>query len=174
MKFPAFLLPLSLLALVGLAVSFSGCETSQPRAAFTPAIPKTWDEEALATLEVPLADPNFSARHVSTDYYYRIPVRPIYKSYPVYHPDREPAVYLEELRRKEPEIIWDDRGKRPKLATRADWIRAGEQVFDAPISYSKVTPAFRESYSKRLRTLPYATLADGRMPYDRYVIREKG
>src|SRR5215831_4119590 len=59
----------------------------------TPArnIPKTWDDEAIATLEIPLADPVGSPRHASADYYYRIPVAPIYKSYPVYVPGYEPT-----------------------------------------------------------------------------------
>jgi hypothetical protein len=50
---------------------------------FNPAIPKTWDESALSTLEVPLAQPAFSAVHVPAGYYYRIPERPVFKSYPV-------------------------------------------------------------------------------------------
>jgi hypothetical protein len=41
------------------------------------------DDQAMATLEVPLADPIGSPKHVSADYYYRIPVRPIYKQYPI-------------------------------------------------------------------------------------------
>ncbi|HXJ95266.1 MAG TPA: hypothetical protein VMT20_20690 [Terriglobia bacterium] len=57
---------------------------------FDPVIPKTWDDAAMATLEVPLADPIGSPKHVSADYYYRIPVRPIYKSYPVYASGHEP------------------------------------------------------------------------------------
>ena len=54
----------------------------------TPQIPKTWDDQAMATLEVPLADASASPVPVSADYYYRIPVRPIYKTYPVYHPTK--------------------------------------------------------------------------------------
>jgi hypothetical protein len=50
-------------------------------------IPKTWDEEALADLEVPLVDPDYSPKDISADDYYRFPVRPIYKSYPKYHPN---------------------------------------------------------------------------------------
>lgn len=58
---------------------------------FHPVIPKTWDEAAMAMLEVPLADPVGSPKHVSADYYYKMPVRPIYKEYPIYAPDREPS-----------------------------------------------------------------------------------
>src|SRR5262245_15448670 len=43
--------------------------------------PKVWDDREMADLELPLADPAASPKQVSADYYYRIPVRPIYKSY---------------------------------------------------------------------------------------------
>ena len=56
-------------------------------------IPRTWDNEEIARHEVPLAQPEASPKHVSSDYYYRIPVRPIYKSYPVYAYGHEPSGY---------------------------------------------------------------------------------
>ena len=46
---------------------------------FKPDIPRTWEDGAIASLEVPLANPIGSPKHVSADYYYQIPVRPIYK-----------------------------------------------------------------------------------------------
>jgi hypothetical protein len=64
---------------------------SQPGSVQAPVIPKTWDDQAIATLEVPLANPVGSPKHVSADYYYRIPVAPIYKSYPVYAPSSRAA-----------------------------------------------------------------------------------
>src|SRR5438445_6865944 len=82
----------------------------------------TWDDAAMAELEVPLADPVGSPKHVSADYYYRIPVRPIYKQYAVYAPGHEPPGYLEWLKQQEPKIVWDDKGHRPPLKTQADWI----------------------------------------------------
>src|SRR6516162_5668237 len=60
-----------------------------------PAIPRTWDDDAMAELEIPLTNPSGSPKYVSADYYYRIPVRPIYKSYPVYAPGHEPPNYIE-------------------------------------------------------------------------------
>jgi hypothetical protein len=65
---------------------------------FQPSIPKTWSDPDVAALELPLANPKFSPVHISGDAYYRIPARIFYKSYPVYHPDREPAGYMEWLR----------------------------------------------------------------------------
>src|SRR3954468_16604330 len=72
-----------------------------------PAIPKTWDDKAIDSLELPLPHPGFSPVHVRADYYDRIPVRPIYKSYPVYHPDREPKDYFDWLKAREPKHAWD-------------------------------------------------------------------
>ncbi len=78
-------------------------------------IPKTWDDGEIARHEVPLADPSGSPKHVSSDYYYRIPVRPIYKGYPVYAPGHEPPGYMEWLKQQEPVIVWNDGGHAPAL-----------------------------------------------------------
>jgi hypothetical protein len=63
-----------------------------------PAPPKTWDDAEMATLEIPLANPIGSPKQVAADYYYRAPVRPIYKSYPVYAAGHEPTGYLDALK----------------------------------------------------------------------------
>jgi len=97
-----------------------------------PVVPITWDEEKLATPEVPLAQPGLSARHVSKEYYESTPLRPICKSYDVYLPDREPKGYLDWLGKQEPEVVWDAT-RSPALTTEADWVKAGEAVFYSPI-----------------------------------------
>ena len=102
---------------------------SQTAEAYQATIPKVWDDAVLKDLEVPLTRAEYSPKHVPASFYYQVPVRPIYKSYPVYHPDREPKGYIEWLRSREPEIDWD----AAKLKTKEDWIRAGETVFDAPL-----------------------------------------
>ncbi|HXG67082.1 MAG TPA: di-heme oxidoredictase family protein [Blastocatellia bacterium] len=124
----------------------------------------------MASLEVPLADPAGSPVHVSAEYYYRIPVRPIYKSYPVYAPGQEPPGYEEWLKQQEPQTVFD----AAKLKTEADWIKAGEIVFDAPISYDVLVraaevrdPAWYEKTGAR-------AAKDGTLPWFRYVVREKG
>src|SRR5215510_15455492 len=94
---------------------------------FSPVIPRTWDEEALAAVEPPLASTGVPPEHISSDYFYRMPVRPIYKSYPIYAPGKEPRGYFERLKQLEPEIVFDP----ARLKTEADWIKAGEVVFDA-------------------------------------------
>jgi hypothetical protein len=136
-------------------------------------IPKTWDDQAIATIETPLANPIGSPQHVSAAYYYRIPVAPIYKSYPVYTPSHEPAEYLDWLKQQEPQIIWDDAGHGPPLKTQADWIRAGEIVFDAPVRSAVMSlqdvrnPTWYEKTG-----MPTAN--DGSLPIVRYVIKQKG
>ena len=141
---------------------------------FAPHIPKTWDDAEMANHEVPLAYPAGSPKHVSADYYYRIPVRSIYKSYKVYAPGREPAGYIEWLKHQEALIIWDDKGHAPPLKTEADWIRAGEIVFDTP---RRTPPRYGvddvRSPDFYLKTgAPVAK--DGTMPAYRYMIRTKG
>ena len=137
-------------------------------------IPKTWDDEAIANLEIPLADPVGSPRHVSAAYYYRIPVAPIYKSYPVYVPGYEPPGYMDGLKQQEPEILWDDSGRAPALNTDQDWIKAGEIVFDAPVRFGEAAllenlrnPSWYEETGT-----PHAK--DGTLPIFRYVIVKKG
>ncbi len=53
-----------------------------------------------STLEVPHPDPSYSPVPVSADITISVPVRPVYKTYPVYAPGREPAHYLEWLGNK--------------------------------------------------------------------------
>lgn len=86
-----------------------------------PVIPAFWDAESLHDYELPLATPAMSPVHVSRDYYYALPERRLFKSYPIYHPDREPAGYLDRLRAADP--VRRARSKsatwRARCATRA-------------------------------------------------------
>ena len=142
-------------------------------------IPKTWDDAAMATLEIPLADPIGSPRQVPGSYYYKIPVRPIYKSYPVYAPGHEPPGYMNWLKQQQPVIVWDDKGHAPPLKTDADWVKAGEIVFDSPIGYGSLSGGapgdalyVRESQFFQKTNTPIA--ADGTVPFYRYVVQDKG
>lgn len=142
--------------------------------ASSPTIPKTWDDTALATLEVPLANPIGSPKHVSADYYYRIPVRPIYRSYPIYAPGHEPPGYMDWLRHQEPVIVWDDAGHRPPLETQADWIKAGEMVFDSPIRYDTTVSATEVRESAWWAATGASAASDGTLPGYCYTIRKPG
>jgi hypothetical protein len=138
------------------------------------AIPRTWDDGDVARQQVPLADEAASPKHVTADDYYRMPVRPIYKSYPVYAPGREPVRYRQWLEEQEPVIVWDDQGHAPPLQTEADWIRAGEIVFDASPGSNRFfrvedvrNPMWYEKTGARVSK-------DGVLPSLRYVVKAKG
>ena len=141
-------------------------------AAIAPAeIPRTWKQADVDRLDVPLANAEYSAIHISEEEYYRIPVRAIYKSYPVYQPGKEPAGYMEWLRNQEPQVEFD----AARLHTNREWITAGALVFNAPTSYNPVffgvkqvrDPAFYATFG-----MPAAK--DGTVPFARWVIRRKG
>ena len=70
---------------------------------WVPIVPRAWDDEAVRTMELPLAGLGAPAHHVSSDYYYQTPTSRIPKTYPVYAPGREPAGYLEWLKDQAPE-----------------------------------------------------------------------
>jgi hypothetical protein len=133
-------------------------------------VPRTWDAAELAAFEMPLVNAGASARHVSPDFYYRMPIRPIYKSYPIYEPGREPPGYGAWLEQQEPEIVFD--ASPPQ--SDADWIRAGETVFDAPIGYGatfKLSQVRDRGWYERNHV---PVTSDGIMPFSRYVVRKKG
>lgn len=73
------LLRLQILAVIPCGLMFA-------QAQFQPSVPRTWDELALHDLESPLARPEASARHIRSEFYYRIPIRPIYRTYAIYAP----------------------------------------------------------------------------------------
>lgn len=148
----------------------SAAGPSQTIAAFSPNIPVVWDDGVMEHLELPLAS-GARARHVPSSYYYQIPVRPIYKTYPIYSPDREPPGYYEDLLKKEPEIVFD----ASKLRTQQDWILAGKEVFESGVGLSTVDTPFTQVRNRQWYTETQAPVTkDGIMPLFRYVIRKRG
>lgn len=141
-----------------------------PSSHFVPDIPKVWVDEDMAKLEVPLANKDASPKHAPAEYYYRIPVRPIYKSYPVYVPGKEPVGYMESLKQLEPQLVFD----ASKLKTEEDWIKAGELVFDAPVFYNAIVQTFQVRDPGWYEKIATPVAKDGTVPFFHYVIREKG
>lgn len=134
-------------------------------------IPRTWDQSAVERLELPLANREHSPVHIDEAAYYRIPERVIYKSYPVYVPGREPAGYMERLRTVEPETAFDP----ARLASPAEWVAAGEIVFNAPTSLHPVffsAEDLRDPDFFKRSGMPIAR--DGTIPFARWVVRRKG
>ncbi len=153
------------LALLLLTTSVGAQET------WTPNVPKTWDPTALEDFELPLARPEFSPRHIDPDHYAALPLRTVWRSYPVYHPDHEPEGYRDELRSKDPEPAFEP----SDLHDQQDWIAAGRLVFHAPIDFDGpifgpeqvLDPAWYEQFE-------VPTTTEGILPFARWVIREKG
>ena len=137
---------------------------------FASEIPRTWSDAAVAKLEVPLAHQK-PAVHISEAAYYAMPERKIYRTYPVYHPAREPKGYQKWLAEQEPQIIFD----ASKLTSEADWLRAGELVFQNPLSFGPVffgADDVRDAAFVQSTGMPVAK--DGTIPFARWVVREKG
>lgn len=159
-----------LLLLASSLVVLSSGSTHATVSTFSPTIPRLWDDAEMAALQLPLVDSIASPKQISSDYYYRIPVRTIYKNYPVYTPGKEPAGYLEWLKQQEPQSAFDTNA----LKTEADWIRAGELVFDSPISYDNIARIADVRNPQWYEKLHVPATNDGTLPWFRYVIREKG
>jgi hypothetical protein len=139
--------------------------------AFAADIPRTWERAAVDTLELPLANPEFSPTHIDETAYYRIPERVIYKSYPVYAPGRAPAGYLERLKTVDPEVAFDS----SLLHTPQEWVSAGEIVFNAPTTFHPLFFTAQDlndpDFFKKTG-MPVAK--DGTIPFARWVVRRKG
>ncbi len=168
----ATLLPIALFAAVAAATPAGRAET--PGVTFKPEIPRTWDDEAVRSWALPLAGLGEPPSYVSEDYYYRMPERVIYRSYPVYALGKEPPGYMEWLARQEPEVVSFDPAK---LKTEADWIAAGEVVFTGADKRSPrhVTGTVADIHDPAYyREVAPPVAADGTLSGLRYLITKKG
>ncbi|MBK7642127.1 MAG: hypothetical protein IPJ19_03615 [Planctomycetes bacterium] len=96
-------------------------------------VPRLWDAQALASWSLPLAN-GLAQGYVSPEVYYAAPVDNL-RTYPVYHPDREPPGYRAALLALGPQPLIEPE----RLHTRPQWIEAGRRVFeelDTPASRS--------------------------------------
>ena len=149
---------------------FAVLSSGEARVSTSPIIPPVWNDAEMFELQLPLANTAASPKQISSDYYYRIPVRKIYKNYPVYVPGKEPSGYLEWLKQQEPQ----DAFVPGELKTEADWIRAGELVFDSPIFYDNIVQIAEVRDPQWYETLHMPATKAGTLPWVRYVVREKG
>ena len=136
---------------------------------FHPDIPRAWDDHEVADFELPLVQPDRSPRYLSAAEYYALEVMPIYRGYSVYAPGSEPAGYMDALKHKEPEIVFDP----AKLSTEDDWIRAGEIVFRAAREYQPVDTGIAVN-TDLVRSLRIPVTREGLRPFFQYVVRKKG
>jgi mono/diheme cytochrome c family protein len=87
--------------------------------------PVTWDETSLQDWATPIAALGVRPGHFSAEEYHQAPVDNL-RTYPVYYPGREPAGYWEMLQSVGPKPLIESAG----LKNDADWVRAGQRVFD--------------------------------------------
>ena len=160
MRTRASLLGCTILAIAG----------TSPAQIFHPDIPRAWDDKEVERLEVPLAQRDRSPRYLTAQEYYALKVRPIYRTYPVYIAGREPAGYIDGLKQKEPEIVFD----ASKLRTKEDWIRAGEAVFEAGVLDIAPRAGARTGGIPSPPGVIFPTTNEGVIAFGRYVVRQKG
>ena len=157
----------SIITVTLVAAGIATVLASQPQS----FIPAFWDADLLHDYELPLATPAMSPVHVSRDYYYALAERPLFKSYPIYHPDREPAGYLDRLRAAQPERVFDP----ANLNNDADWIAAGRDVFEMPIDYGGPIAALADVRDPKWYAAHKVPVTkDGVMPFARDVVRQNG
>jgi hypothetical protein len=118
-------------------------------------------------MTLPPALPEGKIIYLPSEIYYKLRPLPIYKSYPVYHPDREPQGYFEWLQRQEPQLAFDP----SKLASESDWVRAGKIVFQAPTDFAPAASIHDRAW---FSTMQPPLTNHGVVPAYSYVIRRKG
>ncbi|HAX44537.1 MAG TPA: hypothetical protein PLF84_03690 [Bryobacteraceae bacterium] len=133
--------------------------------------PRIWDDEALKDWATPVAALGVRPGHYSAAEYYAIPGDNL-KTYPVYHPNREPKGYWEWLQKQRPEPLVD----ASKIRSARDWAAAGQRAFedldnvffrtDDPklIARARDPEAFKDVF----------LLPDGSIIGNRWVVTEKG
>jgi hypothetical protein len=153
------------------AVSGGSLLWPQPRA--DAALPKTWDETALADWATPLAGLNARPTHISSKEYYSLRVENL-RTYPVYLPGREPEGYWEMLQHVGPQPLIEPE----KLNTQAEWIAVGQRVFDeADMIHERVFDAKLIESARRAETFRESgtePLPDGTLYFLRWVPTNRG
>jgi hypothetical protein len=149
----------------GILFAADGTHPSSPR------VPKVWDEVALADWATPIAGLNVRPTNMSAKDYYAMAVENL-RTYPVYFPGREPDGYWEMLKRVGPQPLIEP----DKLTTEADWIKAGQRVFDEAdhlhlrsLDATLITKARSAEFFKGAEPLP-----DGTVPSMRWVPTKNG
>lgn len=111
---------------LALVAALAGCaRTAAPENAPAIHVPRLWDDAAIAGWATPVAGLGLPPSYPTAAEYYAAPVDNL-RTYPVYHPDREPPGYRDWIRRQGPRPIIEPE----TLRTEADWIEAGRKVFE--------------------------------------------
>jgi hypothetical protein len=146
---------------------YSFARSASPAELQVGKVPKIWDDAELTAMTLFPALPEGKIIYLPSEAYYKLKPLPVYKMYPVYHPDREPKGYFKWLQRQEPRLIFDP----SKLVSESDWIRAGETVFHAPTDFVPAASIHDRAWFSAVR--PPITNT-GIVPAYSYVVRKKG
>ncbi|MCA9704430.1 MAG: hypothetical protein KDK70_01125 [Myxococcales bacterium] len=137
------------------------------------SVPRLWSAEALRGWVTPLAIPGVPPTLRTPEEYYAAPIDS-YRTYPVYHPDWEPPDYLEWIEAQGPQPLIEP----ARLHTRADWIAAGQAVFEQlDIAASRNTDARAVAFLHDREAIAQSNTtvtADGIIPSFRWVVDASG
>jgi hypothetical protein len=134
-------------------------------AAASPSIgvPKAWNDRELRDWATPLPSLGSRPGFYSEADMDTVATQTLYRSYPAYHPDREPAGYWEWLQKQPPRPLVDV----ANLRTDSDWIKAGRVVFHElyrgdPRRNADLIPQVRSRSA--LKQADIDTFPDGTLP----------
>lgn len=132
------------------------------------SIPVTWDLTRIKQFHLPPPNTTVQVRYAPKEYYDSLQAHVITTTYPVYYREFERPGYLDSLRSLTPVVEFD----HTKLKTQDDWIKAGELVFNWPVSYTPI----KDKVSRALaRTSSGKIPKDGTYVFNRYVVdKERG
>lgn len=166
MKKRTFFKKAVLLAIAVSAVFIFGFQLKQPFF----DIPKTWDMAEIEQFILPTADGRISVTPISEAYYYKLPERTIFKSYPVRLTDdmAKNQKYIDSLKTLEPVDFFQNEPK-----TEQDLIRLGEEVFSAPLLLFDYTDEFYKNLIEQEVKNAQVPVSKNIFPYYTYVVDEK-
>ena len=132
-------------------------------------IPKTWDMAEITKFMLPTADASVSVTPISEEYYYKLPERKIFKSYPILLTDDIEAnrKYIDSLKSLDPVDLFQNEPK-----TEQDLIRLGEEVFSAPLATFDYSDNFLTELKSSIKNAEIP-ISKKTFPYYSYVIDEK-
>jgi mono/diheme cytochrome c family protein len=149
-------------------VLLAAVSLAQGPPAWTPEIPRVWDEAALADWATPLAGLNVRPTHLSPAAYDALPEENL-RTYPVYLPGREPSGYWDMLRAVGPQPLIQP----AQLTTEESWIRAGERVFRDSVVLRTFDPTLI-AMARDPRSLNVGPLPDGTVSTLRWLPTKDG
>jgi hypothetical protein len=133
--------------------------------------PKVWDDSELADWAAPIAGLNVRPAFFTAREYYSVAGDNL-RTYPVYHPDREPPGYWQRLHRLKPEPLVDP----STIRTEQQWITAGRRVWEEldATSFRTSDPALIAKARSREVLAKVSLQPDGTVFQLRWVVTQRG